>query len=86
MTIRKHAEKAAKGVVGILGTALTDEQSGGRSDATGKVVKEAALEEATRCAEAAKNCCSADRDMAREIAEEAHRAREVLIANLSGVR
>ena len=86
MTIRKHAEKAAEDVFGILGTPGTDEQSREIPDAIEKAIIEAVLEEAGRCAEVAKACCSADRDMAHKIAEEIHRSHEVLIANLSSMR
>ncbi len=86
MTLRKHAEKAAEDVFGILGTTPTEQQVGEISDAIEKAIIGAVLEEASRCTDVAKACCSADRDMAHKIETEIHRSHKVLIANLSSMR
>jgi hypothetical protein len=86
MKLKEHASKAAKNVFGILGASPTEDQAREISSAIEKAVIAAVLEEASRCAEVAKSCCSADRDMAHKITEEIRHANDVLIANLSSMR
>ena len=86
MKLKEHASKAAENVFGILGASPTEEQARDISAAIEKAVIGAVLEEASRCAEVAKACCSTDRNMAHKITEEIRRANQVLIANLSSLR
>ena len=86
MKLKEHAEKAAENVLAILGASPDEQQSKDISAAIEKAVIAAVLDEASRCATVAKDCCSADRDMAHKIESEIRRTNDVLIANLSSMR
>jgi hypothetical protein len=86
MSFAELAKDAAKEIVGVLEASPNEEQISRVKKAIERVVIEAVLEEQRRCAHAAIECCSADKDMAHKIGEEIRRSEVGLIANLSALR
>ena len=86
MTIRSTAEKAANEVFSSLEATPSEDQAKQAIQAIERAVIEAILEEQERFVGVARQCCEADTDKARKIAQEITRHKDVLIANLSGMR
>lgn len=86
MTIRSTAEKAANEVFSSLGATPSADQAKLAIQAIERAVIEVILEEQERFVGVARQCCEADTDKARKIAQEITRHKDVLIANLSGMR
>lgn len=86
MTIRSRSEDAAGKVIGALSLTLSDEQNKELVMIIEHAVIDTMVEANQRCSDVAKDCCSADRDMAHKIADEIQRSHKALIANLSAMR
>ena len=86
MTIRSRSEDAAGKVTDALSLSLSEEQTKELVMIIERAVIDAMVEANQRCTQVAKDCCSADRDMAHKIADEIERSHKALIANLSAMR
>lgn len=86
MTFRTRADSTAKAVADRLQANADDEQMKAVADLIEQAIIESYQDAADRCATVAKDCCSADMDMAHKVAAEIRRANTALIANLSSLR
>ena len=86
MTFREQAEQTAQAVAKLLQAESTPEQSKEAAELIERAIIESYRDAAERCATVARECCSADRDLAHKVAEEIRRANTALIANLSSLR
>ncbi len=86
MTLRERAESAATVVVKALAASPTEDQAKKVTELIEQAVIDALLEEAGRCADVARKCCAADRDLAHKVAREITNSNVALIANLSSLR
>ncbi len=86
MTLRSLADDA----VARIGKAVTAPLTEPETAAISKIIEDTlvgAVGQTTQtCSDAAVVCCGPEADMAHKIAEEVHRARQALIANLSSMR
>jgi hypothetical protein len=83
MTIRSAAEKATNEVFSSLAAASSEDQA---KQAIERAVIVVIPEEQERFVGVARQCCEANTDKARKITQEITRHKDVLIANLSGIR
>ena len=86
MTIRAVSEEAAQAILGTLEVSPSEAKTKEVVAVIEKAMVDALVEANQRCTQAARKCCSADRDMAHKVAEEIERSHQALIANLSGMR
>ncbi len=86
MTLRERAESAAAVVFTTLAASPTEDQTKNVTELIEQAVIDALLAEASRCADVARECCSADQDMAHKVAREITLSNVALIANLSSLR
>ncbi len=86
MTFREQAEQTTQAVAKLLQAEPTPEQSKEAAELIERAIIESYRDAAERCANVARECCSADRDLAHKVAEEIRRANTALIANLSALR
>ena len=85
-TLRERAEGTAKEVMSIVRDKHPELHSKEVADAIEIAITKALLEERSRCASVAAQCCSPDNDKAHQIREEVNRVNSVLIANLEAMR
>ena len=74
MTFREQAEQTAQAVAKLLQAESTPEQSKEATELIERAIIESYRDAAERCATVARECCSADRDLAHKVAEEIRRA------------
>ncbi len=86
MNFRNRAERTAQAVAKLLQAESTPEQSKEAAELIERAIIESYQDAAEHCANVARECCSADRDLAHKVAEEIRRANTALIANLSSLR
>ena len=86
MNFRNRAERTAQAVAKLLQAESTPEQSKAAADLIERAIIDSYQDAAEHCAKVARECCSADRDLAHKVAEEIRRANTALIANLSSLR
>jgi hypothetical protein len=86
MTFRTQAEQTAQAVVDTLDAAPSAAQSKQIADLIERVIIDSYQDAAGRCANVAREFCSADKDLAHKVADEIRRANIALIANLSSLR
>ncbi len=86
MKLQQYVETATQGVLEALDASPSEEQAKAVSVVIQEVVIKAVLESRSTCVDAARDCCSADRDLAHKISEEIRLANTALIANLSSMR
>ncbi len=86
MNFQERAEGATKAVVEVLDAAPRAAQSKQIADLIERAIIDSYRDAAERCATVARDCCSADRDLAHKVAEEIRRTNTALIANLSSLR
>jgi len=86
MNLKKQAQAMVAKTSATLGVPLSEEQS----KALQKIIEQTLIDTVnaatTHSSEAARQCCSADRDLAHKIAEQIELANKALVANLSGMR
>lgn len=86
MSFRTRSEEAAKAIFSALNVDPSDGQTKEIIAIVERAVVETAVEANQRCSDVARDCCSADRDLAHKIADEIGRAHQALITNLSAMR
>lgn len=86
MNLRERAESVAAGVFETLAASPTEDQAKKVVELIEQVIIKALLEEGKRCSHVARECCSADQDMAHKVAREIRLSNQALIANLSSMR
>ncbi len=86
MKLQQYVETASQGVIEALEASHNEEQAKAVSTVIQEVVIKAILESRSTCVDAAKECYSADRNLAHKVAEEIRLANTALVANLSSMR
>lgn len=86
MKLKQYVETATQEVFQALDTQPSEEQAKAVAAVIQEAVIKAALESRSKCVDVARECCSADRDLAHKITEEIRLANNALIANLSSMR
>ncbi len=86
MKLQQFVKTATQGVFDALDASPSEEQAQAVSAVIREVVIKAILESRSTCVDAARQCCSADRDLAHKISEEIRLANTALVANLSSMR
>ena len=86
MTFRTQAEQTAQAIGDTLDAAPSAEQSKQIADLIERVIIDSYQDAAGRCAKVAREFCSADKNLARKVADEISRDNIALIANLSSLR
>ena len=86
MSFRTRSEATAKTVFEALGLSPSEDQGKAVIAAIEQALVETAAEANERCAGVAKDCCSADMDLAHKIAREIKQRHKALVANLSSLR
>lgn len=86
MELHQHVKTATQGVFEALDTSPSEEQAKAVSAIILEAVIKAVQESRSTFVDVARECCSADRDLAHKIAEEIRLANIALIANLSSLR
>ncbi len=86
MNIKERAESTAKSVCEILNTQPSPDLQKQVANVIEQALADITIRGSEECAEVARRCCSADRDLAHKIAEEIRRKNLALIANLSSMR
>lgn len=86
MEFRKRAQNAAKNLFGILQAAPSAKLEAQVVKVIEQAMIDTLLEESERCTKVAKECCSADKDLAHKIGERIQQTQTALIANLSSMR
>ena len=86
MKLQQYVETAAQGSLRPWRRRPARNRPSAVKSVIQEAVIKAVLETRSTCVDVAKECCSADRDLAHKVAEEIRLANTALIANLSSMR
>jgi len=86
MPLRQRAEASAREILDLLKDKHPDAHTQEVADAVEIAITKALLEERSRCAYVAAQCCGPEADKAHKIREEVNRVNNALIANLQSMR
>ncbi len=86
MTFQDRADTTTQAIAEVLDTAPSADQSKQIAVLVERAIIDSYQDAAERCAKVARDCCGADRDLARKVQDEIRRSNLTLIANLSSLR